>query len=298
MSIDPLPPPPEHLTGAQAARWRTIIARAGHVDTSLLAAWVIAEDQHIRAATAQAQLDGNTKLPLLTKDAKGRAVASPYLAVIADAATQMTRLARAMGFNPASAPAPLAANDPEPDPALTCNKRELARLLGVSLPTISAYLDRWADFPVVQNGTTGREWRFDPLAVRDYLAAKEAEEEAYEARRQAEIDQLAMPLESVSDGPSEINPGDRLKLIRSLAAEDDLRLKRGFLVSVPAERQALTAAVARWNRAQLAAVRQAGRDYSLPDAVVRGLVDRFAEAQTQLIADLKLEAGLAERRTA
>jgi len=136
------------------------------------------------------------------------------------------------------------------------------------------------------------------VALRDYLAAKEAEEEAYEARRQAEIDQLAMPLESVSDGPSEINPGDRLKLIRSLAAEDDLRLKRGFLVSVPAERQALTAAVARWNRAQLAAVRQAGRDYSLPDAVVRGLVDRFAEAQTQLIADLKLEAGLAERRTA
>lgn len=185
--------------------------------------------------------------------------------------------------------------------AVWVNKRELARLLGVSLPTISAYIDRWPSFPVHQEGTNGTEWQFDPVAVRDFLRQREAEEEAAETRRQAQIAQLAMPLESASDGPDEINPGDRLKLIRSLAAEDDLRLKRGFLVSVPAERQSLTAAIARWNRAQVSVIRQAGRDHNLPDAIVRSLMDRMAEAQRQFIADLKLEAGLlddADRRIA
>ncbi|WP_428485968.1 terminase small subunit [Rhodopila sp.] len=178
------------------------------------------------------------------------------------------------------------------DVAVRVNKRELARVLAVSLPTINAYLDRYTDFPVLQEGTNGREWQFDATAVRAFMAAKEREEEAAELRKQEQIAQLAMPLESTSDQPSEINPGDRLKLIRSLAAEDELRLKRGFLVSVPAQRQALTAAVARWNRAQLATIRQAGRDFNLPDSVIRSLLDRLGEAQRQLIADLKMDAGL------
>jgi phage terminase Nu1 subunit (DNA packaging protein) len=178
---------------------------------------------------------------------------------------------------------------PMPEPSLRLNKRELGRLLGVSLPTIDAYLDRHPDFPILQQGTNGREWQFDAAAVREFLAAHEAEEAAAETRRQEQIAQLAQPLEAAAGTVQEITPGDRLKLIRALIAEDELRRTRGSLVSAPAMRQALTAAIARWNRAQTATIRQAGRDFVLPDHVVAARLVRRGDAQRQFIADLTIE---------
>ena len=178
-------------------------------------------------------------------------------------------------------------------PALRLNKRELARALNVSLPTIAAWMDRYPDFPVLQEGTNGREYQFDPLAVRDFMAEKAAEEERAELEKAAAIAQLGLPLQDQSDTQSDVlKPRDRLDHVRAMSAEDKLRIERGFLVSVPAQRQAMTSAISRWNRALHAAVRQCGRDFNLPDAVVRALGERLSETQRQFVRELGAEAGL------
>jgi phage terminase Nu1 subunit (DNA packaging protein) len=175
------------------------------------------------------------------------------------------------------------------------NKRELARILGVSLPTIGAWLDRYPEFPVLQSGTNGREYQFDAVAVRDFMAIKDAEEERLEKEREAAIAQLGLPLEEqTEDGAGALKPRERLDHVRAISAEDKLRQERGFLVSVPAARQAMTAAVARWNRAIHARIRQDGRDFNLPDAVVRALLAGVAETQHQFVRELGYDAGLTE----
>lgn len=171
------------------------------------------------------------------------------------------------------------------------NKRELANILGVSLPTIGAWIDRYPALPIVERGTNGKEWRFDPAAVRAFMVEREAEEEAAEAARAATLAQLALPITDPGDAFAQ---GITLDDIKTIKATDDLRRQRGFLTSVPETRQALTSAIARWNRAQRAVIAQAARDFALPDAVRRALEERFEDAQRQFVQALRTDAGLSE----
>lgn len=172
------------------------------------------------------------------------------------------------------------------------NKRELAALLSVSLPTIAAWIERYPEFPVLDRGTNGKEWAFDPIAVSDFIAAIQAAEAAAEAERKARIQQLGLPFTDPGDGASADGQAYTLDDIKRIQAMDKLRQERGFLVDVSETRQALTAAVARWNRAQRAVVNQLARDFALPDAVARAMTDRFAEAQRQFVRDLRQDADL------
>jgi phage terminase Nu1 subunit (DNA packaging protein) len=71
-------------------------------------------------------------------------------------------------------------------PAVTVNKKELARLLDVSLPTLDKMIEDHADFPVEQRGTNGCEWQFDPARVKAWSDAQKAKADAdYQARMQA-----------------------------------------------------------------------------------------------------------------
>ena len=185
---------------------------------------------------------------------------------------------------------------PDADAApLLLNKRELASATGVSVVTITNYLDRYPDFPVVQAGTNGREWQFDVFAVRAFLEAEAVKERTADARRHEAIAQLGLALvPGAEDKTVTLAPQERLAHLRALKAEDDLRIQRGFLVSVPELRQVQTAAIAKWNGAVHAAIRQASRDFNLPDAVGRALVERIAEAQRAFVRELQAEAGMTD----
>jgi len=171
-----------------------------------------------------------------------------------------------------------------PSQGVEVNKRELAVCLGVSLPTVSAWIDRYPDFPIVERGTNGREWRFDVEAVRGFMRRREEEEERAETARAEQIRQVSLP----TTDPGDIAGNDVLTLdqIRAIRATDELRRSRGFLVSVPELRQAMTAAIARWSAAELSVLQQAGRDLALPEPVVRALQDRFADARRQFVRSL------------
>ncbi|MBY0335454.1 MAG: terminase small subunit [Acetobacteraceae bacterium] len=78
------------------------------------------------------------------------------------------------------------------------NQRELAQVLGVSLPTLRDMVRRHAGFPVESRGDRGVEWKFDPDRVKAFLAAMKAEEAAAEAARHEKLAQMALPLGSTA----------------------------------------------------------------------------------------------------
>ncbi len=66
------------------------------------------------------------------------------------------------------------------DGVTVVNKRELAKLLVVSVVTVNAFMDRLDNFPVVQPGTNGKVWQFDAATVKVFMAAREAEKQQAE----------------------------------------------------------------------------------------------------------------------
>lgn len=184
------------------------------------------------------------------------------------------------------------------NPVDPVNKRELAAILGRSVPTVSAWIERYPDFPVLDRGTNGKEWRFDPAAVAAFVTDLDAAEARATAERQTRIQQLGLPFTDPGDGVQPTNAGYTLDDIKLIQATDKLRMERGFLVDVSETRVTFTAAIARWNRAQRAVIHQAGRDFNLSEAVTRGLFDRFAQAQRQFVRDLRQDADLLSEQPA
>lgn len=172
------------------------------------------------------------------------------------------------------------------------NKRELAAIVGRSVPTISNWIDKYPDFPVVDRGTNGKEWVFDPHAVRDFIATIEAADAQAAADRAARLQQLGLPFTDPGDASQPSAVAYTLDDIKRIQALDTLRQQRGFLVDVTEIRQQLTSAVARWSRANRAAIAQAARDHNLPDPVARAIRESLEEAQRQFVAALRQDADL------
>jgi P27 family predicted phage terminase small subunit len=119
-AVGDLPPePPDWMSEGQQAGWRHAVEHAPRgilkaIDRAMLGIWVEAEHRHRTAAMMQARLDQGSKLPLLTKNKDGAAVASPYLSIMTKAAGIMIKTASELGFSPAARPrlAASAAQDP------------------------------------------------------------------------------------------------------------------------------------------------------------------------------------------
>jgi P27 family predicted phage terminase small subunit len=90
------------MTAAQKIGWQHAIAHAPkgllrHLDASLLAVWVVAEDMHREAALKVA------KFGMLVQSPKQRTpIQSPYLPIINRQAEIMMRAASELGFTPTS----------------------------------------------------------------------------------------------------------------------------------------------------------------------------------------------------
>ena len=86
-------------------------------------------------------------------------------------------------------------SSPETDRDALVTKKELARLLRISRQTLDLWIERYGDeFPVLERGTNGREWQFDADLVIEFLRAKQAENAARQANRDALLDQLTLPI--------------------------------------------------------------------------------------------------------
>jgi phage terminase Nu1 subunit (DNA packaging protein) len=165
------------------------------------------------------------------------------------------------------------------------NKAELADVLGVSLPTISALIRRYPDLPIVRRGTNGEAWQFDPLAVRTFIAAQKAEEARSEAARSELLAQFSLPIDDITpDSDKRLAPEQRAKLAEARLKEHRLARESGLLVPTTEVRQALTTAFARLNKDFTAFLRGLAREHSWPEPILRRHEAELADAQRRFVA--------------
>ena len=93
---------PDWMTESQKEGWDYAIANAPrgllkHLDASLLASWVVAQDLHRDAAQKVAKYGMLVKTPNT-----GQMIQSPYMAVLNRQATLMMKAASELGFSPTS----------------------------------------------------------------------------------------------------------------------------------------------------------------------------------------------------
>lgn len=117
--------------------------------------------------------------------------------------------------------------------ARTLNMSELAHVLGMSLPTLRGYLQKYPDFPVERRGDKGDPYAFDFDAVRVWLDRHDAgKKEAEEARRE-QLELLGAEIYGASPAAAEgkvLTPAERKTLAEAVRAEDYNRVKRGELL--------------------------------------------------------------------
>ena len=183
-------------------------------------------------------------------------------------------------------------------PPATVNKQRLADWLGVSLPTLSKWLLKYgAEFPVVERGSNGRDYAFDPAAVSAFLRAKQEEQAATKAATRAAIDeqlaQLRLPfdLPGVEPPPKATSPKDEL-IAWELRKRQRLEAEAaGQLVPAAAVRAAIAAMLGRISRDTHAFIRQLGREQGWPDALTRSIEKRLADQQRATVAALRADLG-------
>jgi len=170
-------------------------------------------------------------------------------------------------------------------PSVLVNKRELARRLGVSLPTMGALIDRYQDFPVVERGTNGVEWKFDLATVIAFVQAQREAEAASKAARDEQLAQLVLPLDLQ---PAEIPaPGlsfrDQLAAVELRAKLRKEAIEAGGLVRVVDVENDLTIMLGTWRAALRDFLRQMAREQNWSDELARVYEARLAKLQEKLV---------------
>lgn len=175
---------------------------------------------------------------------------------------------------------------PSSEPVIV-NKAELAKRLGVSLPTIAALIDRYTDFPIVQKGTNGTPWRFDLAAVIAYVQAKRESEQASRAARDEQLAQLVLPIElAPAEKPAGLSIKDQLDAARLRETLRKEAIANGDLVPAAEMQDAVTTLLATLNRGLHQFLGQLAREQSWPDPVLAAARARLAELQETLVTDL------------
>lgn len=178
---------------------------------------------------------------------------------------------------------------PAPAVPVLVNKSELARYLGISVPTLSSRIDQYPDFPVVQAGTNGTEWKFDPLSVREFLAQKDEEREAAEAARQAAINsQIPLPIEAPgAPNAAALTPQARLAAARAAQVERELARDAALLVVTSEVRVVLNAAFSLLNRHIDSMGLDLARELNLSPDRASALKARLADAKAAFRREIR-----------
>ncbi len=98
---------PEWFDQEQKALWAFAINNApegvlGISDREILTVWVVASITHRRAAIAQAKVDADASLPMLTKNKAGNIQTSPYVQIMNTQSKIMIQAASELGFSPSA----------------------------------------------------------------------------------------------------------------------------------------------------------------------------------------------------
>ncbi|MDR3438963.1 hypothetical protein [Telmatospirillum sp.] len=169
------------------------------------------------------------------------------------------------------------------------NKRELAtKILKCSLPTLSALMERYPDFPVHQRGANGVEWLFDAVAVSEFLEKiREDERRAAETRSEF-FNQFSLPIDAPEfEGQKELTPTQRASLAKARLAERKLAVESGMLISKAEMRQTLTGALGKLGRFLETLPGQVARQHGLPEEVARSMSAAIDEQRRVFVKEMQ-----------
>ena len=175
-------------------------------------------------------------------------------------------------------------------------KKELAKLLKISRQTLDLWIERWDQFPVLERGTNGREWQFDPAAVTDFLRARREEERQRKEARDEALAQLSLPLDDdeAMPGLSGLSAADRLRMAQLAKLQREEAERLGKLV----RRDEIEAALVEGLPELLRAVRDAARgkciEFRMPDEETRRLDGAICAAWTARVRELQVRLGKSE----
>lgn len=172
---------------------------------------------------------------------------------------------------------------------LIVNKRELARLLKISPPTLDARLDAEPEFPISQKGGPGVPWEFNTADVLEYERAK-IEAERAETRRRAEALAKIQPgmFTPGEEGPEnpDYTPQQRLQAARAATAERKLARDARLLVHTGEVKQALEDLFASLGRKMDQLPQDLTRKFNLPSEVARHIKSDLDDWRRKAVAEI------------
>jgi phage terminase Nu1 subunit (DNA packaging protein) len=167
------------------------------------------------------------------------------------------------------------------------NKVRLAHWLGVSLPTLSKWLLKYGpDFPVLERGTNGKDYQFDPAVVAEFLRLKQEEQTASKAAADEQLAQLRLPfdLPGAEPPPKATSTKDELLAWELRKRQRQEAEAAGQLVPVAAMKSEVMALLGDISRETHAFIRQIGREQGWPSAVTLAMEKRLADQQRATVA--------------
>lgn len=133
------------------------------------------------------------------------------------------------------------------------NKRELARILEISVPTLDETIARFHNsFPIVERGWNGRSWRFDVDAVIAFLREKQDER-----KRDALLAQYRLPIQADGPGaPPSLTPAQQFMMAKLRKLQRDEEYELGRLTRVSEVKESLTQMLIAWRELLHARLRE------------------------------------------
>lgn len=181
---------------------------------------------------------------------------------------------------------------------ISLNKKEMAKRIGVSLPTLTSWIERWPDFPIVERGTNGARYRFNPQHVLVFIREKQEEERAKTAERDERLTSIQLEMAGLfpeDDVPPEESHADLKKLLdawklRKLKREE--ALASGRLLVADDVRDNLMDVFARLGSETRSFWKRACVSNGVPGAIVERLLDDYGDVQRTVVS--KLSSSLQE----
>ena len=167
------------------------------------------------------------------------------------------------------------------------NKKELAKIMDVSLPTLDRLIDRYDDFPIEQKGGNGQDYSFHAKEVKTFLDGQRALEEKSLADRADLLLDLNIALPGHEDGGTGITPNQELSLVRAERERRKLQRESGLLVDIASIRQLMTPVFVNLGQFMTNVPGRLGKRFNLPAEVVDAMSDEMADELRRVVAKLQ-----------
>lgn len=175
---------------------------------------------------------------------------------------------------------------------LSVNKSQMAKELNVSLPTLTSWIDKYDDFPIISRGRNGTSYKFNPSDVFQFLDQKKQAELEKQTDRDEKLASLQLSFTNLF--PDEEAPALRshedVKKSLDLAKLRQLHRKEaeacGLLVPANELRDELMSVLARLGTESRNFIKRLGIQNGIPREIVNHKLTEYEDLQKSLINDI------------